>query len=83
MAEENTAPKEWTIILRFTTDPWGMVIEGDIANGDMALAMLDQARRKVENDMRLQLAIEGQAAFKKRMAEEERVANILGRPRPQ
>ena len=80
MADENgDAPKQWRIILTFQTDPWQLTIEGDVENGDMALAMLQQCIRKVETDLRIAAGIQAQAEFKKNQQETERVASILGR----
>lgn len=81
MSEE--MPKEWCIILKFQTDPWQLSIEGDVSNGDMALAMLDQARRKVEWDMRTALSVEAQMTLRKKLEEEARVSSILNHGRRQ
>ena len=83
MSENGDRPDKWQIVLTFSTDPWGLTIEGNVENGDMALAMLDQARRKVETDMRIAAGMEAQMAVRKKLEEEARVQGILsGRGRP-
>ena len=79
MSENGDRSDKWQIVLTFTTDPWEMTIEGNVENGDMALAMLDQARRKVETDMRIAAGMEAQMAVRKKLEEEARVQGILSR----
>lgn len=49
---------EGTIILRFTTTPWKLDIKATVGNYDMALAMLDQARRWFEARVRARDSIQ-------------------------
>lgn len=85
MSEDELVQVEgvFNISLTFRTDPWELTIDGNVANGDMALAMLDQARRKVEQDMRIAAGIQATMEMKKKVEDETRVARLLGRNRTQ
>ena len=61
-----------TIILAFTSDPWHLDIKATVENYDQALAMLDQARRWFETQLRAQAALQ----LQQQMAEQARAAQI-------
>lgn len=82
-SEETALEGQFQIIISFRADPWEITVDGNVTNGDMALAMLDQVRRKVEQDMRLAASIQAQMEMRKKIEEESRVQSILGRNRPQ
>lgn len=60
------------IVLTFTASPWHMDIKATVENYDQALAMLDQARRWFEGQLRAQAALE----LQRQMADNARTAAI-------
>jgi 16S rRNA G1207 methylase RsmC len=48
------------IVLTFTASPWHLDIKGEVENYDVALAMLEQAKRHFEQQLRLQAAMQMQ-----------------------
>ncbi len=61
------------IALDFTASPRRLNIDAQVENYDMALAMLDQARRWFETQLRLARVMEAQAQMR-RAAEDQAIA---------
>lgn len=61
------------IELTLTVAPWHLDIKATVENLDMGLAMLDQARRYFEAQLRLQAA----AQLQQQIVEQQRVAAIV------
>jgi len=80
MGDDNgEQPKLDTITLTLQRSPWGLVIEGEVENLDLAMAMLQQAMRKVDMDLRIAAGLAAQQQHKVSAEELSRVKNILGR----
>jgi len=79
-AKTNAHQKNLTgfIQLEFTAEPWHLQMNGEFPNFDVALSMLDQARRAVEAKQRLALALEAQQKMAEQ-AENARIAAALAR----
>ena len=67
------------ILLVFNKENFGLEIHGNIASLDMAMAILDQAKRELESQWRIQRGIAAQVQFKQKMEDEARVRSIMDR----
>lgn len=65
------------LLLTFNPIDFTVVIDGNVANLDMALSMLAQAARHIEQKWRLEKAFEAQAAAQEERAKNERVNKLL------
>jgi hypothetical protein len=78
MSDENgeiLAPPH--LLLEFDPASHAVIIKGNVANLDMALAILAQASREIETQWRITRALEAQAAAKQQNEQQQRVADIL------
>lgn len=55
-----TAVDVHVLTLTLTVSPWHLEVGGQVESWDLALAMLDQARRDIESKIRLAHALEAQ-----------------------
>jgi hypothetical protein len=76
---ENEANKPQTIILTFVREPWQLTIDGETENLNVAMAMLDEAKRVMETKWRIAAALEAQEENKRRLEGESRLKSVLGR----
>jgi len=67
-----------TITLTFTASPWHLDIKATVESFDQALAMLDQARRWFENQLRLAAAVEAQQAMERARQDAAIAAAVRG-----
>jgi hypothetical protein len=65
------------LLLEFDPATHGVIIKGNVANLDMALAILAQASREIETQWRITRAIEAQTAAKQQTEQQKRVADLL------
>jgi hypothetical protein len=65
-----------TIILAFTADPWKLDIKATVQNYEMALAMLDQARRWFQAQVQAQHAMQIAQQLAE-SANNERIASLI------
>jgi hypothetical protein len=68
------------ILLLFDKDTFGVQIHGNVANLDMAMAILMQAHRLLETQWRIAQGIAAQQQVKQQQADAQRVNRIMGMP---
>jgi len=68
------------ILLLFDKDTFGVEIHGNVANLDMAMAILMQAHRLLETQWRIAQGIAAQQQVKQQQADAARVNKIMGMP---
>jgi cell fate (sporulation/competence/biofilm development) regulator YlbF (YheA/YmcA/DUF963 family) len=76
---ENGGSHESTIILSLTKEPWQLNITGECENLNVALAMLEEAKRVFEMKWKVGAAVAETEAAKQNVAEFQRVQSLLGR----
>ncbi len=69
------------IVLTFTASPWHLDIKATVENYDLALAMLDQARRWFEGQLRVQAALELQEQMRVAAENARIMASVRDNPR--
>lgn len=74
---ENGATPPPHLLLEFNPEMHAVVIKGNVANLDMAMAILAQASREIETRWRIQRAIEAQQEAKQAAEQNARVRSIL------
>jgi hypothetical protein len=83
VSENGAAPGTSTIILTLTKEPWSLTISGECENIDLALAILEQAKRSFDLQWRVAAAATQMEAQKKNAEEIGRVRSILDHSRRQ
>lgn len=76
MSEEK---KPDVLTLSLVRDPWQLTVQGEVENLNVALAMIEEAKRTIETEWRLGAAIAAQENHKKSAAELSRVRSIIDR----
>lgn len=77
MSENGEAKKDELIIRLVTRDPWQIVVDGQVENLNLALAMLAEATRSMEMEWRLGAAREHQAKMLEQAAGKQDISNLL------
>jgi hypothetical protein len=70
------------ILLLFNKDTFGVTIQGNVANLDMAMSILMQAHRLLETEWRIAQGIAAQQKLNQQREDQKRVASILDRKIP-
>lgn len=65
------------LLLVFDKETFGVTVHGNVANNDMALAILAQAGRCIENQVKIEMALAAQAQVRKQVEDNARVGRIL------
>jgi hypothetical protein len=79
VSDNGNEPRVQRLVLSLTTDPWQLTIEGETENLNVAMAMIEEARRVFDMKWRMGAAQEAKAEQDKAAQELGRVHSILKR----